>query len=133
MGSEGELESRGCRVVVVARGTQPDATSWLDNYKYPFQLLLDLPMKLYRELGLSRSVEKVWNIGSMVGYAEQKIAGTPGYPPYQGDDLHLMGGDFIVDSLGKLVLTHPSATPKDRPTLEQILTALDSPVHVTDC
>lgn len=126
MGSEGLLVERGSRVVIVARGTESDARQWVDKYKYPFQLLLDLPMKFYRELGLRRSVKKVWSIPTMMHYTEQKVAGIPGYPAYRGDDLHVMGGDFMVDSQGKLVLAYASALPKDRPTLEQIFTTLDS-------
>lgn len=113
-------------MVVVARGTESDARSWLDAYKSPYQLLLDLPLRLYRELGLRRSVKAVWRIVGMMGYAEDSVAGVPGYPSYPGDDIHLMGGDFITNSTGTLVFTHASTTPSDRPSLQQILSALDA-------
>ena len=113
-------------MVIVARATEADASRFVEQYKYPFQLLLDLPMRFYRELGLRRSVKKVWGVQSVVDYAEYKIAGVPRYPPYPGDDIHVMGGDFMVDSSGMLVFVSPSVLPKDRPTVQQILDSLDS-------
>ena len=42
------------------------------------------------------------------------------------DDPHQMGGDFIVDKEGRMILIHPSQTPADRPSVIALLDALSS-------
>lgn len=117
----GEFREAGCQVVAVARGTNESALKWLDNVKLPFSLLLDINLTLYRNLGLKRSVKAVWSVSNIVGYAEEKVAGVPGAPAYEGDDLHVMGGDFVVDSTGKLVYAYSSKTSSDRPSVDDVL------------
>ena len=122
----GEFEEAGCQVVVVARGTIESGLKWLENVKLPFPLLLDISLTLYRSLGLKRSVKAVWTIPTIVSYAEEKVAGVPSTPAYEGDDLHVLGGDFIVDPTGKLLYAYPSKTSSDRPSLDDVLTVLEN-------
>ncbi|CAG0879360.1 unnamed protein product, partial [Darwinula stevensoni] len=74
------------------------------------------------------SDEQVWNHNAMVYYAEQMIAGKSLAKPFEGgeDDVHQMGGDFIVDSLGKLVYCHLSQTSLNRPSSHELLSFLRS-------
>lgn len=39
--------------------------------------------------------------------------------------LFQMGGDFLIDEAGKVILCLPSKTPLDRPSVEDILQAAD--------
>ena len=117
----GEFQEAGCQVVAVARGTVESGLKWLNNVKLPFPLLLDIKLALYRNLGLRRSVKAVWTISSIVSYAEEKVAGIPGAPAYEGDDVHVLGGDFIVDSTGKLTYAYSSKTSSDRPSVDEVL------------
>ena len=41
--------------------------------------------------------------------------------PYPGDDLTTLGGDFIVDSSGKVVYAYPSKHQYDRPDVDDLL------------
>lgn len=125
MGHEGELENRGCRVVMVIRGTQSNAKKWMDTYQFPYPLILDPELSLFKELGLKRSVQKVWRIVTMVSYAEERLAGVARSESYEGDDLHVMAGDYIADSSGKLVFSYTSSYSHDRPSMEGILSALE--------
>lgn len=36
-----------------------------------------------------------------------------------------MGGDFLLDEAGKVLMSHPSKTSLDRPTVKDILQAVD--------
>lgn len=117
----GELN---CEVVVVARGVREDGLKWLETTGYTFPLLLDINRELYKCFGLRRSVAGVWTIAAIIGYAEEKLAGIPAAPHYPGDDLHTMGGDFIVDSAGKPVYIYCSKTSQDRPDVCKLLTSL---------
>jgi hypothetical protein len=44
--------------------------------------------------------------------------------PYEGEDVLQLGGDFILNKLGRIVFAYPSANPTDRPTIASLLAAL---------
>ena len=112
--------------MVVARSTQESAMKWLRDQNVSYRLVLDFDLELYRQLGLRRSVKLVWSMESIVLYAQFRVAGVSPSPSYEGDDLQVMGGDFITDTSGKLIYAYPSKQPSDRPIVEHILTVLDS-------
>lgn len=105
-----ELEERGCKVVMVGFG--PNGKEWMEANKvdFPFPLFLDPETKLYRDLGLKRSVAKVWTLPILVDFAERIIAGTLNVHHPDGDDVHMLGGDYITDSSGNLVLAYSGKT-----------------------
>lgn len=113
-------------MVLVARGTVPSSKQWLMRNKFPYPLVLDIEMKLYRELGLKRSVSGVWNLSALMAYAEESVAGVLDSTRYEGDDIHIMGGDFVTDSSGTLVMAYSSGDSQDRPSVDAILGALDA-------
>lgn len=113
--------------MMVGIGTESNAREWQEanKIKFPFTLVLDPEMKLYRELGLKRTAVGVWTVPVLVDFAEKMIAGKLDLEHFEGDDLHLMGGDFVTDSTGKLVLAHGGVSSEDRPSVDAILFALD--------
>lgn len=121
-----ELEEAGATVVVVSFGSQEKAVSWLSATNCHFQMLLDTDRRLYRALGLKRSVSKVWIVSSLVYYAEQKLAGRTLVSMLEEDDLHQLGGDFIIDPMGRLALVYQSKTLTDRPSVDYLLNLLKS-------
>ena len=122
-----ELDSLGCQVIVVAsNGNQDSALKFCELINLSFQLVLDGSRQFYRLLGLKRSISNVWRVATLKGYAEEKVAGVPGTPALTGDDLHVMGGDFVVDSHGRLVFAYASKTPWDRPMVDLVLDELHS-------
>lgn len=124
------MEERGCKIVVVARGTEVSAKRWLESNDFPCSMVLDFEMKMYRELGLKRSVAGVWNISALVAYAEEKVAGKLDTTRYEGDDIHIMGGDFVTDSSGTLRMAYCSSDSQDRPSVDAILAALDAEIQL---
>ena len=56
-------------------------------------------------------------------YAEQKAQGRklPAVLAGVEDDPLQMGGDFTLDANLKLVMSHPSKVPTDRPSIQKIL------------
>ena len=121
-----QFKELDCEVVVVARGVQEDGLKWLETTGHTFPLLLNINRELYDCFGLRRSVAGVWTIAAITGYAEEKLAGIAAAPHYPGDDLHTMGGDFIVDSTGKAVYVYCSKTSQDRPDVSKLLSGLRS-------
>lgn len=89
-------------------------------------MLVDEDRQLYKALGLTRSVSRVWAISSLVYYAEQKAAWRKLHSMLPKDDVHQLGGDFIIDSAGKMALIYKSKTSTDRPSVEFLLNCLKS-------
>jgi len=121
-----EFAQLGCSVLVVSFGGREGAHRWLADTGCPFPLLLDPARELYTQLGLARSISKVWQHGTLQYYGGQKAAGRPLPASYTDleDDPHQMGGDFVVDGRGRLTLVYCSASPPDRPTVERLLGTL---------
>ena len=127
MGCEGELEKRGCKVVMIIKGTPAEGRRWLDTFKFPFPLILDPELNVFKHLGLKRSLKRVWRISTMRGYAETVLreGAFPG-EPYEDDDIHLRAGDYITNSSGKLVYAFNASYSHDRPSAEEILRSRDA-------
>ena len=124
--SKQEFENCKTTVAVVSFGSKEKASSWKNDTKCEFPMLVDTDRHLYVALGLKRSVSKVWTISSLVYYAEQKLAGRKLLAMLDEDDPHQLGGDFIIDSTGKLVFVYQSKTSTDRPPVDCLLNFLKS-------
>ncbi|KAF3850178.1 hypothetical protein F7725_019897 [Dissostichus mawsoni] len=99
------LEARSVRVVVVAFGGLQGAQMWREQTGSTFDMLLDPQRK----------------------YSEYPAVGRdfPDMPPHM-EDIYQLGGDFLLDEAGKVLLCHPSKSPMDRPSVEDILQAAGS-------
>ena len=113
---------------MVGFGEEANAKQWVqdNSERYPFAFFLDPEQKLYREMGVKRSVARVWDMRFLVYLAEKQVAGTLVLEHFEGDDLHFLAGDYLSDSLGKLLLAYGGAYANDRPSVGEILAALDS-------
>lgn len=58
-------------------------------------------------------------------YAAKKAQKVKLVPMYEDDDPYQLGGDFIIDRCGMVIMAHPSTNPVDRPSVDKILTTLD--------
>ena len=126
MAKEKELEQLGCQVVAVACGSQEGGMEWSQKHGYHFLHLLDPDRVFYRQVGLRRFFKDSFCIKTFKRYADEILAGTwKGEEPYSGSgDWAVMGGDFIVDSTGKLLYAHLSKNQFDRPDIETLLGVL---------
>ena len=116
-----ELDALGCQVVIVAQGLRESGVQWKKDYSIPFTLLIDREMALYRLFGLRREVKLVWNLEIFTFYAAKVIEGRKDNMAYEGDDLTVMGGDFIVRQSGEVVFAHVQTGQFDRPQLPYLL------------
>jgi len=116
------FEQLGCQVVVVDSGTRESGLEWLHERGYNFPLLIDRDRVFYHQLGLRRFLNNSACINTYHLYADQYIAGTLGIgKPTAGSDISSMGGDFIVDSTGKLLYAHHCKNQFDRPDVETLV------------
>ncbi|KAI3364491.1 hypothetical protein L3Q82_011272, partial [Scortum barcoo] len=121
------LEARSTRVVVVAFGSVEGARLWLEQTGCTYDMLLDPQRKIYRSFGLGSSYAKVMKFGCLLRYSEYEAAGRdfPDFPPRLLEDIYQLGGDFLLDAAGKVLLSHPSKNPLDRPSVTDILQAVE--------
>lgn len=122
------LEARSVRVLVVSFGGVEGAKLWLEQTGCTFRMLLDPERKIYRSFGLGSSYAKVMKFSCLLQYSEYSLAqrDLPDVPPRLLEDIYQMGGDFLLDDTGKVLLSHPCKNPLDRPSLVGILQAADS-------
>jgi len=114
----------GARVVVVSFGSPQGAAHWLKETDCKLDMFLDQERSLYQAFGLRRSLSKVWNMQMIHTYAEKIVGGEIFPESKQDDDDPLqMGGDFTLNRSGRIILSHKSSNPYDRPTIQQILDA----------
>ncbi|XP_072222190.1 prostamide/prostaglandin F synthase-like [Leuresthes tenuis] len=120
------LEAHLVQVVVVSFGCQEGASHWLQDIGCQYDMLLDPDRKVYAAFGLGASVKKVLNFDNMLLYAEY-VADDMEFPrelPTIQDDMFQLGGDFLLDEHGRVLFSHSCQSPLDRPSVEDILSAL---------
>ena len=110
--------------MVVASGTREGGLKWLEKYGLPFPLLLDQKLVLYRMFGIRRSVQVAWDLNIFIAYAEAVAGGRVDNIAFSGDDVTVIGGDFIVDASGKLLYSYCSKEQYDRPSVDELFEIL---------
>lgn len=122
-GQKSLFEARSIRVVVVSFGCVEGAKVWLEQTGCTFDMLLDPQRQIYKTFGLGRSYAKATKFDCMLRYSEFIILQRqfPDIPPQFMDDVYQLGGDFLLDEGGKVILSHPSKDPLDRPQIGDVL------------
>ena len=106
----------------MSSGTQESGMEWLRNHGFSFPLLIDRDRVFYRQVGLRRFLKNSFCVKTFKHYAdEQNVSNMRDEAPYSGSDWSVMGGDFIVDSSGKLLYAHLCKNQFDRPDIETLV------------
>jgi len=88
-----------------------------------YSVLADEDRAVYRAYGLGRGRWwRVWSVGTMRAYGRLLRAGHRPTVP-EGDTLQL-GGDFVIDPCGRIAYAYRSTGPADRPSVDDLLTAV---------
>lgn len=121
------LEARSVRVLIISFSVLEGARIWLEQTGCKFPMLLDQQRKIYQSFGLISSYSQVMRFGCLMTYSEFEAEDRefPDMPPRLLEDLYQMGGDFLIEETGKVIMCHPCKTPLDRPSVEDILKAAD--------
>ncbi|KNC78433.1 hypothetical protein SARC_09133 [Sphaeroforma arctica JP610] len=72
-----------------------------------------------------------WSPATLLFYAKNIFSGTRLEKTQVKEDLHQLGGDFIVGQDGKLLLSHPSTSPIDRVAVSDIMDCIRKAVGVS--
>ena len=112
-------------MVVVASGNREGGLRWFKEYDCSLPLLLDQDMQLYKHIGLQRLVSVAWDLKVFNGYADAVVGGRVDRLAWPGDDVTVIGGDFICDSEGTAVYVYRSKEQYDRPEVTNLLERLE--------
>ena len=116
-----EFQQRKTRILLVCFAQEHWARAFLEETGSPFPLLMDPERESYRAFGLKSSLARTYFSPATIRYyAKAILMGRKFHPKPRGNP-HQMGGDFLIDCDGSLLLAHPSREPADRPSVEAIL------------
>ncbi len=122
-GRDDELKGLNTKVLLVAFEDKPFWIKiWLEETGTDYPFLLDVERKVYGAYGLRYSKWRVWSPKTLSHYlwafiSRKKVFNT-------GGDTGQMGGDFIIDDNGRILMVHRSVEPADRPSVDEIIATL---------
>ncbi len=119
-----ELERRHTSVLVVSFGAPALVEALRVQLALPFPVAVDADRRVYQAYGMARgSAWRIWHPRTLWRYLSLRLRGARRQRAHDGDDLHQLGGDFVIDDDGVLRLCHASARPDDRPPIAALLAA----------
>ena len=116
----------GAAVLLVSFEAARRSRAYCRSLKLPdhWYCLIDEDRLVYRAYGLRRNPWwRTFTFGSVLGYVRMFLQGERASARPQ-TDVFQMGGDFVLDAGGRLVLVHPSRFPDDRPPASDLIDAL---------
>jgi hypothetical protein len=121
-----EIRGRGAEVLVISFAPPERLASYREEHGWPFPIVADPGREAYRAFGLDRAgwgdllrPRVLLRYAGLIlwGY---RIRGS-------GEDVHQLGGDFVLDRERRLIYAHRSTHPADRPPAEALIRALGRP------
>ncbi len=119
-----EFEDRRAQVLIIGFEKEERAREWLRRAQVDFPFLIDLDRAVYRAYGVDRSILRSWHPRILWFYFKRFLKGK-GVPIFRADPTQL-GGDILIDRGGDIRVLFPSKDAMDRPSVEQLLAAIDS-------
>ena len=119
----GRLETMGTKVLVITFDQLWRALELARSGEIPFPILRDPERGVYSAYELERSYRRLLHPRTLWFYFKKLLRGR-GFSKITADPTQL-GGDFLVDGEGVIRFAHYSKDPTDRPTVEQIVSALE--------
>lgn len=120
-----EFQRAGAQVVVISFVQPARLKQYLARRDWPMRVLADPELKAYREFGLERAGWlQLLRPRALVVYMKLILRGK--MPQRPQEDVHQLGGDFILDATGRVVYEYRSQDPADRPSPAELLEVLAS-------
>lgn len=114
----------GTELALVVFARPELVVGYVERLALDVPVLIDANRQAYAAYGLERgSLRQVWSIGAARKYAEIFRRDGFGGLSKPTEDTRQLGGDFIVDSRGRLAWAYRGTGPEDRPTIDQLITA----------
>lgn len=125
-----ELESKelgsGALVALITFTDEDSLEAYEAHHDLGFALLRDPDRAAYRAFGLGRgSLARVWGLRAARRYAQLIRVGGWRRLHRPTEDTRQLGGDFVIDPAGRLSWSYRGAGPDDRPTVDEIVAAVE--------
>jgi hypothetical protein len=115
-----EIERLGISVLVLTFESSAMAGLYAREAELPWPLLVDTSRAVYREYQMRRGAAwEIWNPVWWGRYVELMVQGRRLRAPT--GDVYQLGGDVLVDPLGRIALHRVERGPADRPPVEDLL------------
>jgi len=120
-----EFSRRNIAIVVVSFAEPETLIPYLEYHEWPFTLLADPERKLYQAFDLKALAwRKVFSPATLKLYLKLFRKGLY-LEDYGKEDIYQTGGDFLLDRGGNVLFAHRSEDPSDRPSIANLLKAID--------
>jgi len=119
-----ELKSLGAEVLAITFVQPARLGQYLKSTSWQFRVLADPEMKAYRAFGLGRAGWlRLLRPRVMAAYFSLLVRGRR--PHMAQEDVHQLGGDFVLDQEGRVVYEYRSQDPADRPSVSELVRAVE--------
>ena len=120
-----EIEALDAEVLVISFAPANKLDRYRNDLKLPFPIGSDPGGKAYADYGLGKGSRwKIWHPRTLLKYLGYALKGKKIKRPKKDDDLSQLGGDFVIDAQGRVLLAHASERPDDRPSVDTLIAAL---------
>ena len=115
-----EFDRLGAKIVVISFVAPVRLRQHLSSGRWSIRMLADPDRKAYQAFGLQRATwSQLLRPRAMVVYLKLMLRGR--MPRRPQEDIHQLGGDFILDSTGRIAYEYRSQDPADRPDPAELL------------
>jgi hypothetical protein len=117
---EDQVEKLGIAIVVVTFEDRERAGEYVRETGLSWPLLIDRRRVLYKAYGMGRGRwSAIW--GPATWWAYLRLLRRGGRLRRPTGDIRQLGGDVLVDPMGRVALHHVGKNPADRPNVEALL------------
>jgi peroxiredoxin len=126
-GCHDEFRALGGAVVAVSFTPPGRVAAYLQAHPLPFPAVSDPERAAYRALALERtSWASFLRLSVLARYLKLLSRGVRPEAPEKGEDVLQLGGDFVIDTAGRLAYAYRSRVATDRPPAGALLEAVRS-------
>jgi len=119
------IRAAGGEVLAVTMSTPEVLKQYLERTTWPFAVVSDPQREQYRRFGLQRVPwQGYFHPRTMWEFVRLILHGWMPRAPYPHEDVHQLGGDFILSAEQRLIWAFRSTDPTSRPTPQDLLREL---------
>jgi hypothetical protein len=120
-----DIKALDAEVLVVSFTAPGKVAAFVEKYPQPFPVVSDPERKAYQAFALGKTrLAAFLRLDVAWYYLRLIFRGWMPTAPDKDADLWQLGGDFVLDRLGRLCYAHPSKDSTDRPSNAELLEVL---------
>ncbi len=114
-------------VVLVMFSDPDDIDTYQHTNRLPFPILIDRDRSVYAAYGFGRGPWwRIWGTTVVRKYIQLMTAGAWRKLRAPVEDTMQLGGDIVIDAQGILRWAHWAKGPADRPSVDELIAAVDA-------